>query len=82
MGKPPTVTEQLMANRAAKRASYSTETPGDVLLEAMIEWDPGRNEYISARDGNRDPATAVTLDGTFDLDAIARAFLHKVMASG
>lgn len=78
MSKPPTVTEQLMANRAKKRSSFFTETPGDVLLEAFKEWDPNGNEFIRADDD----ATSVTLDGSFDLDAIARAFLHKVMASG
>lgn len=76
--KPKTLTEQLMARKAARKP-FSQQTPGDVLQEVFH--DAARvnaQTFVSDSLGGTD----TQIEGRFDLDAIARAFLHKVMASG
>lgn len=75
--KYPTRTEEEMARRAARKP-WDQQLPGDVLAEAFQEWDPTHHTFMRVGADCRD----VTLDGTFDLDAIGRLFLKKVMEHG
>lgn len=80
MGKNLTLTEQLMANRAAKvqrRRSHPQETPGEVLAETLREmYGESALEVVYGGGGEHYVRAAI------DLDDVARNFLHKVMASG
>lgn len=73
---PMTVTEQLMANKLARKP-FSQQTPGDVLREAFEQAAP--DVQIS---GEGTPDGTLLLQGWVDLEHVARVFLGKVMASG